>query len=163
MKGNPPSSSYRNPIVKSPTPKPKTTLTPKPSVTTVVLKGADWFVCPWGSSFDPSPAEQLIMDELSEYNIEWKREVSFNSFRLPTGGYARFDFYLPAFNILIEYNSREFHSTDDRIIVDDLKRQFCKDNDIRLIIWTHKDFYYLSDRISKLMTSLSIVNLRPIS
>ena len=52
-----------------------------------------------------SKGEQKIIQILQENNILFEKEKTFeNCFYPDTGGMCRFDFYLPDYNILIEYD-----------------------------------------------------------
>lgn len=91
-----------------------------------------------------STGELLLEKIFNKLNIKYEHQKSFNTCRFPnTNKLARFDFYLPDFNILIEYNGEQhyrnsgwqteekFKSTQYR---DKYKIQWCKENDISLII-----------------------------
>lgn len=109
-------------------------------------KTDDWFIGEWGIGV-PSPAEQLIMDELKKYNAKWYREVSFRSLVLPSGGYARFDFYLPEQRCVIEYDSKKWHNSPDRLENDEIKSNFCRNSGIKLIRLNAKHYYKMSQTI----------------
>ena len=40
--------------------------------------------------------------------VRWYREVSFSDLLSSSGGYPRFDFYLPAYQIAIEYQGADY-------------------------------------------------------
>jgi len=115
-----------------------------------------WFCTNFGATIVPSPAEQLIIDELVKYDIVWEREISFAGLQLETKGWARYDFWLPNHNTVIEYHSRVWHSTTQRTDVDKIKEQFCTDNHINLVTYNSQDYYHISARIKELMEELSV-------
>lgn len=91
-----------------------------------------------------STGELLLQEIFNSLNIKYEYQKSFDTCRFPnTNKLARFDFYLPDFNILIEYNGEQhyrnsgwqteerFESTQYR---DQYKIQWCKENSIPLII-----------------------------
>ena len=52
-----------------------------------------------------SVGEYKIRQILEENNIEYIHDMKFPTCKFPDTGYpARFDFYLPAYNLLIEYD-----------------------------------------------------------
>lgn len=98
--------------------------------------------------------ERKIEKILNDYNIDFKREFRFDSCRdrrtLP------FDFYLPKFNVCIEYDGQQhFRPTDFKnynhiseeaknsfeIIKkhDRIKTDFCNSNNIKLVRISYKD------------------------
>lgn len=107
-------------------------------------------------SIKPSPAEKVIIELLNLYKIKWYREVSFTEFRSSNYGHYRFDFYLPEYNTIIEYDSAKFHNTPDRQVVDAIKTKWCSDNFISLIRYTNKHFYSLATHINSLMKELKV-------
>ncbi len=102
-----------------------------------------------------SKGEELIAKMLDEMNVLYVREKRFNDCigkkKLP------FDFYLPKYNILIEYdgiqhfkasfNEKEF---DNIKINDKIKNDYCKNNNIKLIRIPYWDF----DNIENILKSV---------
>lgn len=130
----------------------------KPVATEVIpdmpkKKNLVWFPVP---DVQPSPAEELIAKELSKYRCKWVPEVAFDGFKSSKWGYYRFDFYLPAHNLVIEYDSKKYHSDPERIQVDAIKTAFCWDNGINIVRLTNKDYYVFPTVIEKLMKNHSI-------
>ncbi len=124
-------------------------------VSTPAIKYPNWFICDWGIG-TPSPAEQLIINELDKYVVHWEREVSFEGLQLPSKGWCRFDFYLPDHHMVIEYHGKLWHSSPERVAADKLKMKFCLDNNIKYVWYDSKDYYRMSSRISDLMKELDI-------
>ncbi len=98
-----------------------------------------------GCKRNNSYGEQKISQILKENNILYEREKTFPTCLFPdTQRLAKFDFYLPDYNILIEYdgiqhfvigngqydNPEKFKITQQH---DQFKNQWCKDNNITLI------------------------------
>lgn len=90
-----------------------------------------------------SSGEILITSILEELNINFIPQKSFDTCRFPnTNALARFDFYLPDLNIAIEFNGEQHYQSDgwfsgglEKIQYrDNYKIQWCKENNIKLII-----------------------------
>lgn len=91
------------------------------------------------------PVKKKITEVLNKYNIKYEREKRFddckNKKALP------FDFYLPDYNILIEYNGLQHYKdidigrTELALIQhrDSIKKKYCEDNNIQLIIIPYWD------------------------
>lgn len=92
-----------------------------------------------------SYGERLVQEILQKLNIKYKKEYIFNDCINPkTNQKLRFDFYLPGYNVCIEYdgeqhfkysntgwNTKEnFEKVKYR---DNLKNKYCKENNIKLI------------------------------
>lgn len=85
--------------------------------------------------------------------IEYLSQYSFND--LKDISLLRFDFYLPEFNILIEYQGEQHYksiegrggekSFRDRIKKDSMKRDYCLRNDIKLIEIPYWDYNKLCE------------------
>ena len=88
-----------------------------------------------------SKGEGAIIDLLDKWNIKYEFQRTFNDCRFK--GVLPFDFYLPEYNICIEYDGRQhyqfigtFGDLDefiDRKIRDTVKNIYCKNNNIKLI------------------------------
>ena len=120
----------------------------------------DWLIDPWVKNLTISPAEQKIIDELVKYDIVWEREVSFPDMKLPSGCWARYDFYLPVHDIIIEYNGKNWHSTPEKIATDKIKQKYCEDRGIKVIVYDSKHYYHMEYEIAELMNELYI-NIKP--
>lgn len=118
-----------------------------------------WFCTNFGATLEPSPAEQKIIDELVRYDIRWEREISFAGLSLSTGGWARYDIWLPDHNTVIEYHGRCWHVTEQRVNVDTIKEQFCINNKINMIVWNSRDYYHIPDRVEQLMSKIGVMAL----
>ena len=95
-----------------------------------------------------SKGEEKIKEILIKYNIKFNQQYLFNDCRnirpLP------FDFYLPQYNITIEYDGRQHYKLDcfnmnllDLMNLkynDNKKTQYCNDNNIKLIRIPYWDF-----------------------
>jgi hypothetical protein len=103
-----------------------------------------------------STGETTISNILESLNIEYITEYKFNDCiykkKLP------FDFYLPKFNICIEFNGKQHYEKIDffgggeylKLIKkrDNIKRQYCKDNNITLIEIKYNEINNISNIIS---------------
>lgn len=85
---------------------------------------------------------------LNDNNINYLTEKTFPTCKFPdTDGSARFDFYLPDYNLLIEYDGEQhFQERDPNFFRDSLekrqahdlfKTQWCKENNIPLIRFSY--------------------------
>ena len=92
-----------------------------------------------------SLGEEKISKILKSHNIEFEKEKIFDTCINPdTNSKLRFDFYLPKYNILIEYQGSQHYeasnsgwNTEDKLTnqikKDKIKEKWCKDNNIKLI------------------------------
>lgn len=92
-----------------------------------------------------SKGEQKVENYLKNNNIKYIKQYTFNDCRdkLP----LPFDFYLPCFNICIEYDGEQHvrpafgeKSFLKTIAHDEIKNNYCKSNNIKLIRIPHTDF-----------------------
>jgi hypothetical protein len=98
-----------------------------------------------------SKGELIISKILNELNISYEREKTFKTCIFPDTKYlAKFDFYLPDYNLLIEYDgvghfkptaNWDFEQTKRN---DKFKNQWCKENNIPLIRIPYTDFNKIS-------------------
>lgn len=116
-----------------------------------------------------SLGEKVIAGILSDLNIDFIEQYSFNDLRSPKGVLLRFDFYLPKEKILIEYDgiqhffpNRNFNNTNyedwqyNRSL-DAIKDQYCRDNNIPLIripFWVFKKHELTQDYILDILKKL---------
>lgn len=98
-----------------------------------------------------SLGEQKINNILNNLQIGFISQKSFNDLKSKLGHYLFFDFYLPNYNTVIEYqgeqhykcnnrgwnNTINFKNTQER---DELKRQYCEKYNIKLIEIPYTDF-----------------------
>lgn len=115
-----------------------------------------WFIDTKHKLPEPSAAEQKIMAALEQYRVDWSREVSFYGLQFTTYSWPRFDFYLPRYRVIIEYDGQYSHNTPEQKKTDRSKEKFCRDNGIRVIRYNRKHFYHLHSHIDKLMEELHI-------
>lgn len=104
-----------------------------------------------------SKGEEKIKEILIKYNIKFNQQYLFNDCRntrpLP------FDFYLPQYNIAIEYDGRQHYKLDcfnmnllDLMNLkynDNKKTQYCNDNNIKLIRIPYWDFNNIEKILKK--------------
>ncbi|WAX23266.1 hypothetical protein VL10_ORF75 [Staphylococcus phage vB_SauM_VL10] len=89
-----------------------------------------------------SIGEQLLVNFLTNKDITFIPQYYFNNLR-GNKGYLRYDFYLPEYNILIEYNGIQHYKPVEffgglktykrQLERDNIKRQYAVDNNISLI------------------------------
>lgn len=99
-----------------------------------------------------SQGESKIKNILSQNNIIYESQKTFEDCRFPdTNMPARFDFYLPEYNILIEYDGRQHYvytnsgwNTEEDFLKrkrrDEYKNNWCKEKNIKLIRIPYTDF-----------------------
>ena len=91
-----------------------------------------------------STGETMVSSILKEKNIEYEFQKKFDGLVGEGRGQLSYDFYLPKYNTLIEYQGQQhymivdaFHATDrtlkKQIHHDNLKREYAKENNISLI------------------------------
>lgn len=104
-----------------------------------------------------SKGEQKIRVYLENNNIEFIREYSFDD--LINIRRLRFDFYLPKYNILIEYDGEQHFNDNiyiynEQIILNDLKKNtYAKDNNILLLRIPYTDYDNIDDILHNLIYS----------
>lgn len=111
-----------------------------------------------------SKGEKRISEILDELQIEFESQKTFERCLSPKQNRLRFDFYLPEYNILIEYQGQHHYKPvnkyrrakrvhDQTKIHDNIKRNFVLDNKIDLILieipyWDFDNLYdILYDRL----------------
>lgn len=94
-----------------------------------------------------STGELIIKKLLNLNNIKFETEKTFENCKNVKK--LRFDFYLPKYNICIEYNGAQHYNAIDKfggksrleyqIKNDNIKKDFCIKNDLNLIVISYKD------------------------
>ncbi len=108
-------------------------------------------------TFHNSKGEKRIIDILIDNEINFSCEYTFDNLQ-SNGKYLRFDFYLPSYNVLIEYDGKQhFEYTnsgwntkenfDELCFRDKMKNKYCLSNNIPLIRipYTHLQDLCLED------------------
>lgn len=90
-----------------------------------------------------SKGEEKVKSFLESFKVKYIREYRFNDcvskYRLP------FDFYCPYLNLCIEYDGRQHYDktslfySDELVENDNLKNEYCKKNNIKLIRIRHDE------------------------
>ena len=107
--------------------------------------------------------EHQIEKALINLQIDYEKEKIFPNLYGTGGGNLRFDFFLPEQNILIEYQGEQhyrqnfkYDSTEEgfqkRQCHDEIKRQYCKENGIKLIeipYWKQEDIPIILQKIKE--------------
>lgn len=95
-----------------------------------------------------SKGERLVSTCLKSMKILFETQKSFNDCKNPkTGHILYFDFYLPDYNCCIEYDGKQHYidnnhweSLKNIQYRDNIKNQYCKDNNIKLIRIPYTDY-----------------------
>lgn len=108
-----------------------------------------------------SVGEEKIESILKEKQINYITQKTFEDCINPKTGYKlRFDFYIPYINLCIEYDG-ELHyksveyfggdeSLEKNIFLDNIKNEYCKNNNISLIRISYMDINNINNIINKL-------------
>ncbi|MCF7910866.1 hypothetical protein K9L16_04295 [Candidatus Pacearchaeota archaeon] len=102
-----------------------------------------------------SKGENEIIIFLNETKILFEKEKSFEQCLSLKGNKLRFDFWLPDYNTLIEFDGLHHYKPVNKYrraqkthkntkINDEIKNLFCKENNINLIRISYKDIEYIS-------------------
>jgi len=102
-----------------------------------------------------SKGENEIILFLNENNIIFEKEKTFGNCLSLKSNKLRFDFWLPMFNTLIEFDGlhhfkpvnkyrRAQNTHKSTVVNDEIKNSFCEENDINLIRISYKDMKYIS-------------------
>lgn len=111
-----------------------------------------------------SAGEQKIHHHLFNKNIKFEREKTFDDCLNPnTNMNLRFDFYLPNYNCCIEYDGEQHFkestmcndSLKDRQARDQIKTQYCKDHDIKLIRIPYTEYDNIETILDKELLQLT--------
>jgi hypothetical protein len=96
-----------------------------------------------------SIGENRIMRFFERNNIDFIYQKSFDNCLSPKNNCLFFDFYLPDYNICVEYDGEQHFNVIDKFggeqryesqkIYDNIKNTYCKENQISLIRITYKD------------------------
>lgn len=111
--------------------------------------------CP--NCINVSNGENLISDILNSNNINFIEQKKFDKLYGINGGHLSYDFYLPDYNLLIEYQGKqhevpvEHFGGEEQLVVqkehDERKRDYAKNNGFELLeIW-----YYDFDKINDIL------------
>lgn len=113
------------------------------------------FHCPLPAYFcvtgiTQSPAEVMIATILNQFDCVWFSEVSFYDF--PSAkGYYRFDFLIPDKHLIIEYDSKMYHSSYEQKATDTRKDAWCWEHGITVKRFNEKHYYNMDAHITNLL------------
>lgn len=107
-----------------------------------------------------SKGEREVERILNEHKIDFVKEKTFDSCRSNKGYPLRFDFYLNAYNILIEYNGEHHYKpinkykkaqiTHNKTVINDkIKDEFADNTNIPLIKIPYWEYNKIRDYIEK--------------
>lgn len=112
-----------------------------------------------------SIGEKAISDWFEEYNFSFQRQKTFDDCKDKIK--LRFDFYLPDYNILIEYNGRQHYEPieyfggqkafETQVLRDKIKKEYCQKNNILLF-----EIPYYSDLREELVKLYEIIQTKNI-
>ena len=112
-----------------------------------------------------STGETIIENILNKYSILYEREKTFNG--CVNKKKLRFDFYIPDKKTCIEYNGIQHYKKVDRFggedrfnyqkYNDSIKNNFCKENNINLLIISYKDS--IIEKMKELLYNLKKLNV----
>lgn len=103
-----------------------------------------------GSYSTPQLICKHIMEELLGVECEYNTRKIITPYEL--------DIYFPDFKLAIEYNGREWHSEEDTIARDKIKKQLCDNNDIVLLVINERNRDYEEDVKTQLILNLDLIN-----
>jgi hypothetical protein len=109
-----------------------------------------------------SKGEKRISEYLDLLNIKYDQEYKFKDCKHITN--LRFDFFLPKLNVLIEYQGKQHYESVDfmggqkdfklRKIRDEIKRDYCKKNNYKLIEISYLDYENIEKIIHKALIDI---------
>lgn len=115
-------------------------------------------------SCSSSKGETKIKTWLDQHQISYKKQKTFNNLKGTRNGLLSYDFYLPQFNLLIEYQG-QFHDGNGNYYLkqnlkkqqehDKRKREYAEQNNIELLEIWYWDFNNIEQILSK---KLNITN-----
>lgn len=97
-----------------------------------------------------SKGEREIMKILDKHNVSYEWQKSYNDLIGLGGGKLAYDFYIPNYNLLIEYQGRQHERVDGKFFTQDIfeyikehdnrKKQYAKEHNIELLeIWYYEN------------------------
>jgi very-short-patch-repair endonuclease len=95
----------------------------------------------------PSVAEDKLAGILTDLGVEFKREITFKALRNKEGKqYLVFDFYIPLFNVAIEYDGGAYHNNNFN---DEIKNRFCRRFGITLLRYNKESWHRLERAVEE--------------
>lgn len=112
-----------------------------------------------------SRGEKQIKQYFNNNKISYIRQQTFSNCKSPKNRVLKFDFYLPNYNCCIEYDGRQHFIAIDawggeesfqyRQECDNIKNQYCKDNDITLIRIPYTEYDNIETILDKELLQLT--------
>lgn len=122
----------------------------------------------WCPNCTSSKGERRVSSWLRLKNIEYESEKTFDHLVSDIGSSLRYDFYLPGYNLLIEYDGIQHDKWVEGLMTeegfkrlqyhDKLKNEYAANNGIKLIRIKAKDFDNIEDILNKEMVTWQINN-----
>ena len=95
-----------------------------------------------------SKGERAIIKILYEQEINFIYQKTYPDLKSDKNYFLRFDFYLPEYNCIIEYQGQQHYLTDDKFNESNkrykIKKQYCQNNNIKLIEIPYYDYNKLN-------------------
>lgn len=104
-----------------------------------------------GLNVIPSAAEARIRTVLNGYDFLFHSEASFAGCISPKGYPLRFDFYIPKYRLVIEYNGKAYHKAESVKQRDQIKKDFCRMHKLKLYIFKAKHWPDLETHIIRVL------------
>lgn len=127
-----------------------------------LLKG---YSCPICSHFRKSVGENLVAKYLDQYGIDYEYPKVFDDLKDQKN--LRYDFYLPKYNTLIEYQGKQHYyplsyfggkkSFSKQVKHDKMKRDYAKKHNYKLVEIPYRTLY--RDKISEIKDKLSFIEV----
>lgn len=119
--------------------------------------------CPQCNKSSKSNGEKIVANWLEEQGILYKKQKTFEDCKSKC--VLRFDFYLPDYNILVEYNGRQHYEPvdyfggqktfEEQVSRDNIKREYCQKNNILLF-----EIPYYSDLNEELVKLYDLIKTK---
>jgi len=112
-----------------------------------------------------SKGEKEVIDILNEYKIKFEQEKTFDKCRSNKNRKLRFDFFLPDYNLLIEYDGEHHFAPVNKyrrakithrstVKHDVIKNKFVKEQNINFLRIPHWEFNSILDLIKDKVTEI---------
>lgn len=102
-----------------------------------------------------SKGEYKISQLLNKLKIKYDIQKTFPNCNSESGNLLKFDFYLPDYNILIEYQGKQHYQNieyfggqagfEKRKFNDNQKVEYCKNNNLKLLLIPYTDYHLLNE------------------
>jgi very-short-patch-repair endonuclease len=111
------------------------------------------FVSYMGRDHETSPAEKRIEAALKQLKVNYEKEVSFNGLMTSYGNYYRFDFFVPRYSLIIEYDGAH-HEADGKRYIDRKKENFAERHGMTVARFDFTNWKTLEDDVKELIEQM---------